>query len=132
MDEPDAEPRAEYSAGVSPAHPLLPPQGLLIALALMAALHFLRPATERNGSPWRWAGLLPAAMGLTLVLHSARLFDRMRTTIVPFHRASALAVTPRAHRTRPQPRQAAQRSNPAAMPAKRASTVPRSSGCVKM
>jgi hypothetical protein len=41
----------------------------------MAALHFLRPASERNGSPWRWAGLLPAAMGLTLVLHSARLFN---------------------------------------------------------
>ena len=129
---PDADADQDLRTAATPAHPLLPPQGLLIALALMAALHFLRPASERNGSPWRWAGLLPAAMGLTLVLHSARLFDRMRTTIVPFHRASALAVTPRAHRTHPQPRQAAQRSNPAAMPAKRASTVPRSSGWVKM
>ena len=96
MSAPDADPRAEPhaadGAGVTPAQSLLPPQGLLIALALMAALHFLLPAGELIGSPWRWAGLLPAAIGLTLVLHSAQLFDRVRTTIVPFHRSSTLVT----------------------------------------
>lgn len=87
MTEPETlEPKAA-------ATPLLPPQGLLIALALMAALHFLLPAATLVGSPWRWAGLLPAAIGLTLVLHSAQLFDRARTTIVPFHASSALVTT---------------------------------------
>lgn len=85
----DAEPRAAPDdadrAGVTPAHALLPPPGLLVALALMAALHFLLPASEPTGSPWRWAGLLPAAIGLTLVLHSARLFDRVRTILLPSH-----------------------------------------------
>ncbi len=76
-----------------PQQALLPPQALLIALTLMAALHFLLPLASINGSPWRWAGALPAALGLTLVLHSARVFDRVRTTIVPFHTSSALVTT---------------------------------------
>ena len=71
---------------------VLPPTCLWMAIALAVALHFLYPAATILPFPWRWAGIVPAAIGIALNLVADRQFKRRGTTVKPFERSTALVT----------------------------------------
>lgn len=68
----------------------MPPVWLFNHILAMLAIHRLLPIAVLIAGPLRWLGLVPLAAGLAIVLYSARLFDRIGTTIKPFEESSAL------------------------------------------
>ncbi|MEX2115025.1 MAG: isoprenylcysteine carboxylmethyltransferase family protein [Pirellulales bacterium] len=55
----------------------------MAAILAMLALGVWLPGRQVIDGPWRWAGVVPIAAGLGLVLWVARLFRRHGTTIKP-------------------------------------------------
>jgi protein-S-isoprenylcysteine O-methyltransferase Ste14 len=69
---------------------VLPPVVLLLALVAMGLLHALAPVARPLDGGLRWAGAVPIAAGVGLVLWCAGLFRRAETTIIPFQESSSL------------------------------------------
>ncbi|MFL7807607.1 MAG: methyltransferase family protein [Anaerolineae bacterium] len=72
---------------------VLPPTYLLVALILMALLHFLIPVVKFVPVPWNLLGILPLAAGIALNLLADRDFHQAETTVKPFENSSALVTT---------------------------------------
>jgi protein-S-isoprenylcysteine O-methyltransferase Ste14 len=70
--------------------PTYPVTYLLIALIIMAAVHYLLPITQLIPEPYPWLGLLPAAIGITILGRSILQFRRAGTTVEPFQKANEL------------------------------------------
>ena len=70
---------------------LLPPTYVLLALLLIALLHFVLPGPALLRGPWRLLGALPIGAGLWLNLWADGLFKRMGTEVKP-HRDSTIVV----------------------------------------
>lgn len=68
----------------------MPPVYLLAAILAMLALGFLFPLRQGLIGPWRWAGVVPLAIGLALGGWVAMLFHRRGTTIKPGEISSTL------------------------------------------
>lgn len=71
---------------------LVPPVYLLMALALMEALHRWWPLVSMWNAPLAYLGLLPLVLGLLMILVSLGAFRRADTGIVPFREATALVT----------------------------------------
>jgi protein-S-isoprenylcysteine O-methyltransferase Ste14 len=70
----------------------LPPTYLLLALAVMAALHLALPVCRYWSFPLALAGAVPLALGVLLNLMADRQFKTHETTVKPFQRSSALVT----------------------------------------
>ena len=70
----------------------IPPVYFAVALAAMALLDYAVPVLPVFVAPYRYAGLVIAALGLALAGWAALLFRRARTGIVPFSRATVLVT----------------------------------------
>ena len=73
--------------------PVLPPTYLLLAIALMLALHFIVPMAIIVKMPWRFLGVIPLAIGLVLNLVADSAFKKQQTTVKPFEESTALITT---------------------------------------
>ena len=71
-------------------NPVLPPTYLLVALVLMALLHFLLPIARFVPTPWNLVGILPLAGGIALNLLADRAFHQVETTVKPFETSRTL------------------------------------------
>lgn len=72
---------------------VFPPQILLVALVVQAAVHFVLPLAYWIAVPWNWLGAVPALAGIGIVLHSANLFSEAKTTILPGQESSVLVTS---------------------------------------
>lgn len=73
--------------------PVMPPVYFLGAMLSMMALHVLVPVLGRIGGVWQYAGAGVMVASMIFMVVSARLFDKLGTTIKPFEESSTLAVT---------------------------------------
>ena len=71
----------------------LPPVVLLLAIILLAVMHFLVPGSRILAYPANLVGLLPLAVGVYLNLAADRLLKRHHTTVKPFQESTALLTT---------------------------------------
>lgn len=71
----------------------IPPMWLLLAVLLMLTLHFLLPLATWLVDPWRQAGWAIVAIGLLVIIGSARRFQRAGTSVRPFQPATAVVAT---------------------------------------
>lgn len=71
---------------------ITPPIYLIIAAALMIALHVYVPATQLIEYPWRWLGTASMAAGFGFVLWARAVFQRAGTAARPFTAPKALVV----------------------------------------
>jgi protein-S-isoprenylcysteine O-methyltransferase Ste14 len=71
---------------------VLPPVYFLVALAVMAILHFFWPVTRYLSLPGNLIGLLPLVIGIALNVAADRQFKHHQTTVKPFERSSALVT----------------------------------------
>ena len=71
---------------------ILPPVYFLVALVVMAGLHFLLPIARIVRPPYSHGGGLLIVAGLVVVVWAARLFHRAGTAIKPFEKSSALVT----------------------------------------
>lgn len=62
---------------------VIPPIYFALAVAAMVLLHVFFPVRYVLTWPWRWAGVLPIAMGLSLTALAGRAFRRWKTTVRP-------------------------------------------------
>jgi protein-S-isoprenylcysteine O-methyltransferase Ste14 len=65
---------------------------LLIAILLMAVLHYLVPLCKVTGLPWRLPGVVPLFVGVILSILADQSFKRHKTTVKPFERPTALVT----------------------------------------
>jgi len=70
-----------------------PPAYLLFAIVAMAILRILLPLRRVLASPWRFAGIVPLFLGLTLNLAADRLLKQHQTTVKPFEKPTSLVTT---------------------------------------
>ena len=63
---------------------LMPPTYLLIAVILVAVLHWLLPVVRLSPWPWGLSGSLLTAAGLVLAVVADQQFKRRGTTVEPF------------------------------------------------
>jgi protein-S-isoprenylcysteine O-methyltransferase Ste14 len=71
----------------------VPPVYFLVALLLMGFFHRAAPGAHIIQAPYRYAGLVIAALGLGLILWAAVLFRRAGTNIRPYLPSTALVVS---------------------------------------
>jgi protein-S-isoprenylcysteine O-methyltransferase Ste14 len=71
----------------------LPPTYFLMALVLMALLHYAIPLAQILVAPYRYAGFVIMALGIALGLWALQHFRRVRTGIIPFSPATALVTS---------------------------------------
>ena len=76
----------------SASKPEYPPTYFVVAVLVMAGLHFLVPVNQVISFPYRYFGLVPLAAGVVLNMWGSRLFDRTGTTIKPFESSSSLVI----------------------------------------
>lgn len=69
---------------------IMPTTWLLLAMVLMAVLHFTVPATILLTVPWTLSGLLPLAVGFFINMLADRAFHQAQTTVKPFQESNAL------------------------------------------
>ena len=70
----------------------LPPIYILLALAAMAALHFLVPVYRYWSFPLTLSGVAPLVLGVLLNVTADRQFKTHETTVKPFQRSAALVT----------------------------------------
>jgi protein-S-isoprenylcysteine O-methyltransferase Ste14 len=71
---------------------ILPPTGMLIAVLLILALHFLFPITPFMPGFWQLLGLFPLVLGLAISYAAENQFRRVDTTVQPFDESSRLVT----------------------------------------
>lgn len=69
---------------------IMPTTWLLLAMVLMALLHFTVPAMTLLTAPWTLSGLLPLAVGFFINMLADRAFHQAQTTVKPFQESNAL------------------------------------------
>ena len=67
-----------------------PPAWFAIALALIVVLHRYFPIASLVPTPWHYAGIGIASLGVVIAVWSVALFRHVRTTIIPFQESTAL------------------------------------------
>ena len=67
-----------------------PPAWFAIALALIVVLHRYFPIASLVPTPWHYAGIGIASLGVVIAVWSVALFRHIRTTIIPFQESTAL------------------------------------------
>ncbi len=72
---------------------VLPPIYFFVALLVMFGLHYLLPIPLLRGAVWLYLGVVLIGSGVLFIVVSARLFDKLDTTIKPFEESTALVVT---------------------------------------
>jgi protein-S-isoprenylcysteine O-methyltransferase Ste14 len=72
---------------------LIPPILFLLCLGLMVLLRWLWPIALVFPSPWRWLGLVPIFIGLTIGAMGAKQFIKAKTNIRTFREADKLVTT---------------------------------------
>lgn len=70
----------------------LPPIYVLLALAVMAALHFLVPVYRYWSFPLTLTGVVPLGLGVLLDVTADHQFKAHETTVKPFQQSSALVT----------------------------------------
>lgn len=70
----------------------LPPTYFFVTVAVTVLAHVLLPAHRWLNPPFTYAGVLPALLGLVLVLQPAAVFEKRDTTIKPFQESTALVT----------------------------------------
>ena len=70
----------------------LPPVYLLLSLAAMVMFHVAFPLARPIEEPYRYAGIVIAALGVALDAWALVLFLRAKTGIIPFSEARALVA----------------------------------------
>ena len=73
-------------------HVLVPPVYFLVALALMGFFHRVAPGAVLIHEPYRYGGIVLAALALALILWALLLFGRARTAILPYGQPTALVT----------------------------------------
>ena len=71
----------------------LPPTYFFLAIAVMAALHFLLPGETVVRYPLSLTGAIPLLAGAILNLMADRAFKNHKTTVKPFEESTALITT---------------------------------------
>ncbi len=72
---------------------ILPPIYFFVALVVMFGLHYLLPIALLRGAVWLYLGVALIGSSVLFIVISARLFDKLGTTIRPFEESTALVVT---------------------------------------
>lgn len=72
---------------------ILPPTYLLLSIATMALLHFLMPVSKIAPYPWNLPGVLLLIIGSSLNLIADAALKKEQTTVKPFEKSTALAVS---------------------------------------
>jgi protein-S-isoprenylcysteine O-methyltransferase Ste14 len=72
---------------------LQPPTYLLFGILTMAAFDVLLPSRQVVAFPWRFVGIVPLVLGLTLNLAADRLLKQYRTTVKPSDEPTSLVTT---------------------------------------
>jgi len=70
----------------------VPPTYLLVAIVVMAALHFLVPLRTIIPLPYNCLGVLPLLVGLAVNIWASHLFNKVNTTVKPFEESSYLVT----------------------------------------
>jgi protein-S-isoprenylcysteine O-methyltransferase Ste14 len=70
----------------------LPPVYFLLALVLMAVLHFTFPIYRYWAFPMSLLGLVPLVLGVALNVTADQAFKKYDTTVKPFEQSSALVT----------------------------------------
>jgi protein-S-isoprenylcysteine O-methyltransferase Ste14 len=71
---------------------VLPPVWLLLALAAMWVLDRYVPGGRWVAPPWTVLGYVPMVLGAAIILHSAWLFRRAATPVIPFERSTTIVT----------------------------------------
>jgi protein-S-isoprenylcysteine O-methyltransferase Ste14 len=71
---------------------ILPPVYFLLALVVMAGLHYLWPVAQYLSFPGILIGLVPLGAGVALNIAADRQFKHHQTTVKPFQQSSALVT----------------------------------------
>jgi len=71
---------------------VMPPVYFLLAVLLIAALHWLLPIARIIDAPLSYIGLLVVGIGFIVVVVPARAFEARATTIRPFEQSDALVT----------------------------------------
>ncbi len=69
---------------------VMPTTFLLIAIVVMAALHFSFPVTRIIAPWWNLLGIIPLALGVIVNLIADQAFQKANTTVKPFKESTAL------------------------------------------
>ena len=69
---------------------VLPPAYLVLAIAMMLALHFLLPGVRIIVFPWNFFGAIPLVLGIVINLLADRAFKKANTTVKPFEESTTL------------------------------------------
>ena len=72
----------------------LPPTYLLVAIALIVALHFLLSVATIIPFPWNLTGALPLVVGVAVALIADQAFKKHKTTVKPFEVSTAPCFFP--------------------------------------
>lgn len=71
---------------------ILPPTGMLAALLLMLALHFVFPVWQDPPVVYRLLGFIPLGLGIYTSYAAEKAFHRFGTAVHPFHESSTLVT----------------------------------------
>jgi protein-S-isoprenylcysteine O-methyltransferase Ste14 len=71
----------------------LPPNYLLIAIIIMAALYFIYPGECIFPNPWYWIGIFPFLVGIIINLIADNTFKKVDTTVKPYEESNILVTT---------------------------------------
>jgi protein-S-isoprenylcysteine O-methyltransferase Ste14 len=72
---------------------VFPSTGLLVAILVMAALHFVLPAAQVLPAPWNLLGIFPLVLGAALNVAGDNLFRKLGTTIRPGEPSTVLVTS---------------------------------------
>ena len=72
---------------------IIPPVYVYLAIALMAALHFLLPGMDVLDAPWIFLGAVPLAIGIALNLAADGAFKKRGTSVKPLDESAALVTS---------------------------------------
>jgi protein-S-isoprenylcysteine O-methyltransferase Ste14 len=72
---------------------VIPPVYLVVALLVMAALHFFFPVARFVEPPYSYLGVIPLVGGIVMAATASSAFRRASTPVLPFERSTALVTT---------------------------------------
>ncbi|HTT11255.1 MAG TPA: isoprenylcysteine carboxylmethyltransferase family protein [Burkholderiaceae bacterium] len=72
---------------------IIPPVYLVVALLVMAALHFLVPVGRFIATPYSYLGAIPLVGGIVMAASASNAFRGAGTPVLPFERSTALVTS---------------------------------------